>query len=36
MGLPRAYRKGYLKLSLATCPVALYPNRYYGAKRHSK
>ena len=22
---PRAYWKGYLKLSLVTCPVALYP-----------
>jgi DNA end-binding protein Ku len=25
MALPRAYWKGYLKLSLVTCPVALYP-----------
>ena len=25
MATPRAYRKGYLKLSLVTCPVALYP-----------
>jgi DNA end-binding protein Ku len=22
---PRAYRKGYLRLPLVTCPVALYP-----------
>ena len=22
---PRAYRKGYLKLSLVSCPIALYP-----------
>ena len=25
MALPRAYWKGYLKLSLVTCPVVLYP-----------
>jgi hypothetical protein len=25
MAASRAYRKGYLKLSLVTCPVALYP-----------
>ena len=25
MAAPRAYWKGYLKLSLVTCPVALYP-----------
>ena len=25
MALPRAYWKGYLKLSLVTCQVALYP-----------
>src|SRR5678815_4130417 len=25
MATPRAYWKGYLKLSLVTCPVALYP-----------
>jgi non-homologous end joining protein Ku len=25
MASPRAYWKGYLKLSLVTCPVAMYP-----------
>ena len=25
MAAPRAYWKGYLKLSLVTCPVAMYP-----------
>jgi DNA end-binding protein Ku len=25
MATPRAYWKGYLKLSLVTCPVALFP-----------
>ena len=30
----RAYRKGYLKLSLVTCPVALYPASSQAEKTH--
>jgi Ku protein len=30
----RAYWKGYLKLSLVTCPVALYPASSYSEKTH--
>ena len=31
---PRAYWKGYLKLSLVTCPVALYPASSQSEKTH--
>ena len=30
----RAYWKGYLKLSLVTCPVALYPAPSQAKKTH--
>jgi hypothetical protein len=35
MAAPRAYWKGYLKLSLVTCPVALYPASRQSEKTHS-
>src|SRR5712672_1937220 len=31
---PRAYWKGYLKLSLVTCPIALYPASSQAEKTH--
>jgi DNA end-binding protein Ku len=31
---PRAYWKGYLKLSLVTCPIALYPASSQADKTH--
>lgn len=31
---PRAYWKGYLRLSLVTCPVELYPATSLGARTH--
>ena len=34
MAAPRAYWKGYLKLSLVTCPVALYPASSQSEKTH--
>lgn len=34
MATPRAYWKGHLKLSLVTCPVALYPASSYSEKTH--
>jgi DNA end-binding protein Ku len=34
MGTPRAYWKGYLKLSLVTCPVALFPASSQSEKTH--
>lgn len=34
MTAPRAYWKGYLKLSLVTCPVALYPASSQSEKTH--
>lgn len=34
MASPRAYWKGHLKLSLVTCPVALYPASSYSDKTH--
>src|SRR6187401_2288456 len=34
MSAPRAYWKGYLKLSLVTCPVALYPASSQSEKTH--
>jgi len=34
MVAPRAYWKGYLKLSLVTCPVALYPASSQSEKTH--
>ena len=34
MATPRAYWKGYLKLSLVTCPVALYPASSQSEKTH--
>jgi DNA end-binding protein Ku len=34
MAAPRAYWKGYLKLSLVTCPVALYPASRQSEKTH--
>jgi DNA end-binding protein Ku len=34
MATPRAYWKGYLKLSLVTCPVALYPASSQSDKTH--
>jgi DNA end-binding protein Ku len=34
MAVPRAYWKGYLKLSLVTCPVALYPASSQSEKTH--
>jgi DNA end-binding protein Ku len=34
MAAPRAYWKGYLKLSLVTCPVALYPASNQSEKTH--
>ena len=30
----RAYWKGYLKLSLVTCPIALYPASSQAEKTH--
>lgn len=32
--MPRAYWKGSLKLSLVTCPIALYPATTYAEKTH--
>ena len=32
--MPRAYWKGYLKLSLVTCPIALYPASTAAEKTH--
>jgi DNA end-binding protein Ku len=32
--MPRAYWKGYLKLSLVTCPIALYPATTSAEKTH--
>ena len=34
MAISRAYWKGYLKLSLVTCPVALYPASSQAEKTH--
>jgi hypothetical protein len=34
MATGRAYWKGYLKLSLVTCPVALYPASSQADKTH--
>jgi len=34
MATPRAYWKGYLKLSLVTCPVALFPASSQSEKTH--
>lgn len=34
MATPRAYWKGHLKLSLVTCPVALFPASSYADKTH--
>src|SRR5262249_51329465 len=34
MATPRAYWKGYLKLSLVTCPVTLYPASSQSEKTH--
>ena len=34
MAAPRAYWKGYLQLSLVTCPVALYPASSQSEKTH--
>lgn len=34
MAARRAYWKGYLKLSLVTCPVALYPASSQSKKTH--
>src|SRR6478752_6067147 len=34
MAAPRAYWKGYLQLSLVTCPVALYPASSQAEKTH--
>src|SRR6187401_2158869 len=34
MSAPRAYWKGYLKLSLVTCPVALFPATSQSEKTH--
>lgn len=34
MAAPRAYWKGHLKLSLVTCPVALFPASSYADKTH--
>src|SRR4030095_8785623 len=34
MASPRAYWKGYLKLSLVTCPVALFPASSPSEKTH--
>jgi Ku protein len=34
MATPRAYWKGYLKLSLVACPVALYPASSHSEKTH--
>jgi hypothetical protein len=34
MAAPRAYWKGYLKLSLVPCPIALYPASSQSEKTH--
>src|SRR4051812_16827073 len=33
-GMPRAYWKGYLRLSLVTCPIELFPATSQAEKTH--